>query len=529
MSEVARKAVFNLAAKSAVTAFTIISFLYLGRSGEAVKADVAVLAFALSFVGTFTFIFDMGYGNAHIKRVSEGCDEGRCNATFIAIRLALTATMVAATIAAIFVWERMNPDGAFSVGEQRMAVFVILAYYVFFALAQIPVMTFNGRLESAKQQIPETVGTMARAPIIIYVVMAGLGAVALSMSYLVTGLVMCVMAFWLFRGSPIGKADKEMATSYTKYAAPLMPLLLVTILSQNLPPVLIAFFTGDAGQVAGFFMMQRLTMVFILVSTSMAPVLFPKLSREHARKDMALVRDLCRRTERLISLMMVPLVFATVALAPALIHIFLEDSYLTVSLTMRILAVYSLVISLDMAYVMSIYGIDRPDVSLRLGLATACVTIAGFFILIPLDFGGVGGAAWSDPAGVALGGALLEAGKYVGGASGAAWALLMGGMTEYAVSRHYAKKLAGITSHHRTRLHVASGLVMAAFLFACYEGGFVERWYGLLAASAAGLAIYLGLLAAAKEFGRRDVDFFMDTLNVRKMLSYLSSELRGKK
>ncbi len=507
MSEVARKALFNLAAKTVVTIFTLLSFLYLGKSGD--QQAVATLAFALSFVGAFTFIFDMGYGSAHIKRLSEGNDEGTCNATFLAIRLTLTAVMAATVLAAIFVWEAFNPSGAFSIAEQKQAIYVILGYFVLFALAQIPVMTFSGRMESAKQQVPETVGTMARAPLIIFAVMAGLGAVALSMSYLVTGLLMCLIAVWLFRDRPVGSASKATAISYTRYATPLMPLILVAILSQNLPPVLIAFFTGSTQEVAGFFMVQRLTLVFILISTSISPILFPKLSETHAKNDMAAIKDICWKTERLISLLMVPLIFATVALAPALIHIFFSDAYLVAAPAMRILAVYALVISLDMAYVTVIYGVDRPDISLRLGLATASVTIASFFILIPPDIYGF---------------ELLG-----GGATGAALALLLGGVAEYAVSRHYARKVAGVVSCGRIWIHVACGVAMAALLVACDWAGLVTRWYSLLAVCAAGLGLYAGLLAASKELGRRDVDFFLDLLNLRKMFSYITTELRGKK
>jgi O-antigen/teichoic acid export membrane protein len=206
---------------------------------------------------------------------------------------------------------------------------------------------------------------------------------------------------------------------------------------------------------------------------------------------------------------MVPLVFATVALAPALIRIFFSDAYLSAALAMRILAVYALIISLDMAYVTVIYGVDRPDVSLRLGLATASVTIASFFILIPPDIYGI---------------KLLG-----GGATGAAMALLLGGIAEYSVSRHYAKKVAGVASCNRVWIHVACGAVMAIFLFACGWAGLVTRWYSLLAVCAAGLAMYAGLLVACREFGRRDVDFFIDLLNLRKMFAYLSFELRGKK
>ena len=43
------------------------------------------LGYALSLVGGFTFIAFMGYRMAHVKRVSEGMDLGKCTGTFPAV------------------------------------------------------------------------------------------------------------------------------------------------------------------------------------------------------------------------------------------------------------------------------------------------------------------------------------------------------------------------------------------------------------------------------------------------------------
>jgi len=507
MSGIARKAAFNLLAKSVVTVFTLLSFLYMGRNAD--PGAVAMLAFALGFVGVFTFISDLGFGAAHVKRLSEGTDEARCNATFIYAKLALTGAMVACVLLAVFVWDSMNPGGAFSNAEQRWAVYVIMVYFVLFSIAQVPVATFSGRMEAAKQQLPETVGTLARAPLLVYAVMAGMGAVALSLSYVGTGLVMLFVAVLLFRSYKIGQPDREMLKSYTKYATPVMLILLILVLSQNLPPVLIAYFTGSDVEVAGYFMVQRVSLVFILVSSSVSPILFPKLSKDHACKDMGSMNNTCKESERLISLYMVPFMAATAALAPALIHIFLSDTYLPMAPALVLLAAFAFVTSIDMTYLNVLYGVDRPDINMRLGIVTVSVTLAGFVLLIPRTI---------------LGFTLLG-----GGATGAAAALLIGVCVEYAVSRYYAKKVAGIESYRRIWIHLAAGVAMSFMLYGLYAAGFADRWYSLAGISIAGLGLYLAILWAAKEFGKRDLVFILDTLNVRKMASYMSSELKGKK
>jgi O-antigen/teichoic acid export membrane protein len=396
-------------------------------------------------------------------------------------------------------------------------VYVILLYYVLYSLAQIPVLTFSGRMESAKQQLPETLGTLTRVPLIIYAVMFGLGAVALSLSYVATGLVMLVVGLYLFRSHDYGRPDREMLASYSRYAFPIIPLLIVIVLSQNLPPVLIAYFTGSEVEVAGYFMLQRVTLIFVLVSTSISPVLFPKFSKDHASKDMDALKETCVLSERLISIYMMPVVALAIALAPALIHIFLVQAYVEFASALALLAAYAFVTSIDATYISAIYGVDRPDINLRLGLMTASVTIIGFLVLIPRTFFGV---------------SLLG-----GGAVGAAAALFLGGCVEYAVSRHYARKIAGVSCYRRIWLHIAAGAATVASLVLLSQAGDLAfglaplewRWFHLLGYSMAGLGVYFGILVAAKEYGRRDVRFALDLLNARKMLSYVSSELRGKK
>jgi hypothetical protein len=58
---------------------------------------------------------------------------------------------------------------------------------------------------------------------------------------------------------------------------------------------------------------------------------------------------------------------------------------------------------------------------------------------------------------------------------------------------------------------------------------FIDRWYHLLLISFLGLGIYLLILALFREFTKKELDFLLDTLNIKKMLSYIKEELKDNK
>ena len=66
--------------------------------------EYGVVGFAYGFVALFSIFGDLGFGAAHVKRISEGKDEGTCTATFAGIKLILTGILASAAILSIFIW-----------------------------------------------------------------------------------------------------------------------------------------------------------------------------------------------------------------------------------------------------------------------------------------------------------------------------------------------------------------------------------------------------------------------------------------
>jgi hypothetical protein len=54
----------------------------------------------------------------------------------------------------------------------------------------------------------------------------------------------------------------------------------------------------------------------------------------------------------------------------------------------------------------------------------------------------------------------------------------------------------------------------------------IARWYHLALLGFIGLGIYFGILILLREFTRKDFDFILDTLSIRKMWKYITDEIK---
>jgi O-antigen/teichoic acid export membrane protein len=90
---------------------------------------LGMVGFGLGMVGTFSFIADLGFSAAHVKRVSEGKPLARCMGLFIWIKLVLAIALVVTVVGAMLVWKYILGRGLESVEHEYM-VYIMLIYYV---------------------------------------------------------------------------------------------------------------------------------------------------------------------------------------------------------------------------------------------------------------------------------------------------------------------------------------------------------------------------------------------------------------
>ena len=87
----------------------VLSFVGLLAMTNYLGKDVyGNISWIMATVATLNIAADLGFMNAHIKRVSEGQDENDCISTYFVTKLLLTSFMVVFSFSAIFVWNTVT-------------------------------------------------------------------------------------------------------------------------------------------------------------------------------------------------------------------------------------------------------------------------------------------------------------------------------------------------------------------------------------------------------------------------------------
>ena len=171
-SMIARKSSLMMISNLSVGLFNYVSLFIIARYYDFPKFILGLLNFSLGFVALFSILPNLGLHQAHIKRISEGKDISKCNATFFVSRTFLIFLMVIALFSSILVWKYVI-GRVFESPAQEATVYVMLCYYILLSFAQNFTFTYRAKMEIAIAQIPYVIDALVRTVAIIYFVFAG--------------------------------------------------------------------------------------------------------------------------------------------------------------------------------------------------------------------------------------------------------------------------------------------------------------------------------------------------------------------
>lgn len=511
-------------------ALLVLAKLWGGFAPEA----MGIIGFAMAFLAIFNIVADLGFSQAHVKRISEGKDLGTCIGTYAAIKIILIGLMVTVVFTSIYIWKNFF-HGGFTDATTESVIFVFIIYYIFLNLSQIAISTFQGRKEIAKRQITGIFENIVKVPLEIFVAIAGVSIVgvsisprvnwpsflrplqqfiavhaigSLAMTYVFGVMTTFFVGIWLLRKYPLKRPNFNLFKSYFFFALPIMLISIISIISVNIDKVMIGYFWTST-EVGYYFTMQQILQIILILSSAISIVLFPTISEYHSTKNFEKIEGKVHLAERYISMVMIPAIVLIIVLVKPVISIMLNSAFLPAASVLITLTFFAFITSLNMPYSSLISGINRPDIAAKVGV-TICVTnITLNYLFIPEH------------------GLLSSFG--VNGPTGAAIATVLSSLVGFFGLRLAAKRLTGIKliqSHIPS--HILAGFIMAGILYWINSLIPLVRWYHLLVFVGIGLAIYLGVLYAIKEFKKQDLLFFLDMLHPKEMLTYIKSELKVK-
>ncbi|MEW5936531.1 MAG: flippase [Candidatus Thermoplasmatota archaeon] len=539
---IARRSFLIMVTQATSAIMGVVGLFVLAKCwGEFATTALGVIGFGMASIGMFSFLMNMGFDSAHIKRVSEGQDLGRCIGTFLAIKLVLTGCMIAAVFGSLAIWTYVLHQGIYDATKES-ALYLFMGVYVLLSLAQVPTFTFVARREIAKHRISETMEALTRVPLAVLVVLAGVtGAYvgtsalnpidipprypwpeilqpiqeflaahaigALTTTYLIGAAAVFITAYIMFRRYPIKRPTREFAKSYLAFAAPMMVVQVIAVISINLDKVLLGYF-WIAEEVGYYFAAQRLATLVMMFSTAAGVVLFPTISSFHTEERFDDIRHTTHSVERYVSMLITPLVIFMILFSDEIIAIFLTSSFHSAD-SLRILSLYVLFNTLSMPYAYVIQGMDRPGL-------LAKIFVIGYGINICLNLLFIPANGILSPWGVL-------------GASGAAAASAISMLLICIGLRIGAERVAGFRAFQARVVHHFCAAILAALALHLFRLLLNPlRWYHLLGLTLIGLGIYLAVLWAIGEFRRGELKLILDTINPRGIIQYIKSELKGK-
>ncbi len=480
------------------------------------SGPLGMIAFAYAFIGFFQFLYQFGLGKAHIRRLADGEDPGRCVGAYIVVKFLLVAVTTLLVFGAFGFRERLVD----STGGIESQVFVlILASVVIGHLFRFSLDTFTARKEIARRVTLDTVENLIELPLIlaIFFLAGGKNVVGLAWAHLASKCVWAAASVILFAraarhdGYVIRRPSLRLVRGYISFSIPLLLTLGMATLAVNLDMVMVREFIGNAA-LGNYHVATRVMMAVLAVSAAIMTLVLPTTSRYFADRDVSAMKALLAKSERYISMFTTFAAMGMVVFAEEIVLIFGGDFSVIAPPIVRLFGIVTFFTAINRPFSSVPLAVNRPWVTMKVSATLMLANLALNLFFMPSRVLGV---------------------RTLGlGAMGCALGTVIVTTAGFAWTRVIAKRLAGLATYRGILKHVFAATLTGALCFllkpALLTGG---RWEVLLKAIAMGvgaLPVYCLLLASLGQFHRDDIAVFVSLWNPRKLKGEFVKELLGR-
>jgi O-antigen/teichoic acid export membrane protein len=463
------------------------------------------IAYTLALLAVFNSLSDLGFSSAHVRKVSEGADLGDCLSTFAAIKLLLNGAMAVIAVSGIYIWSLLgNPLTA----ETWTLLLLFLLYTVMYNIAGIIINHYSATMEQAKAQIVTLFDPLVRVPLIAIIALGGGSAIQIAFAYVAAALSIMIFALVFIYRDHVHWKRPTLYRPYFKFAAPLMLVGVAATLAGSIDKIILGLGGGAAAThaVEVFSSSQVVLGVLAIISSSVATMTFPSFSKLHSDGNIKEICKLTWQAERYISILAMPIITVIVIFPTECAKVLLTGTLGDAAEPLRFLAVATLLSMLNTVHSSQILAVNRPDTSAKLTLLNFLVYGGLLLILVPASVVGI------QMLGLSF--------------TGAAIANLIAAVVLVVITRYTVYKLTGTSANPRLSLHVVAAAASAIWVTLLSAFIAISGWPTLVFYGLTSSFVFVVVLYLLREFKRDDLDYFLDLLSVRKMLSYISKELR---
>lgn len=461
---------------------------------------LGTLAYGLAFCSMFRMIAELGVGTSHMKLISEGRDPEKCIGTYIRIKSSLIGIYFV-VVWTVFLCQKYIFKYKFESRTFEYIVIISIFITTIEQFMQIPKVTFAAYTEQAKQDVPDLINQVLYQILRTVVVLLGYRALALAFSNLVTDIIGLSLLYWLFRGYPKAKYDKQLAKLYFSMSIPIIVMMLAQSLVNQSDVVILQFLTSSKS--VGFYTAgSRLGDFVKLIGQSVGILFFPIFSKAISENNLSLINEKIGKFESFSVSFIFPLVLASAIGSDFIVKVLLGKKYLPSIpiLSIMNLTMFLYVLFIPYGNILSGKGLFRLLAKIYATQLLCFIGIA-YFLVAPktLNMGAVG-IAYS----------LLLAN------------IVLGAMFFYFAKSRY-RELKLFSSSKKFIYGCAAGV--AGYLF---YANFLHSLVGKFVFLVLFVILYFGIAFLFSIIGKDDWKMVWDVLNLKKMSKYIKSEIKLK-
>jgi O-antigen/teichoic acid export membrane protein len=487
---------------SAIIGITALLLMtrYLGTE------QYGTLTWTIAFLGIFNSIADLGFGSAHTKRVSEGCEFNACISTFAYVKGLLTLAMVVVVLLSVGMWSVLSEHPLS--GSAINIILILLVYQALSGLTSIATASFDARTQTAKSQLISLCDPLVKLPFLIFVLTNGMGTTSVSLAYLAGGIAAISVATFQISREHIVWQKPTLIHTYAIWAVPILFVTISDAITTQLPATMIGSFWSKS-DVAYYTVSVSLLSYIGLLGSSVMVLLFPTFSKLAHEGKLTEIIHAAKEGERYLSLIGLPILITVIVFPGQIAGIMFGDAFEPAGKVLPFLAASTYIALLNLTVSAQVLGMNRVDLYLKWTVALLIVSVTLLVVLVPSSVLGIHTFGLSY--------------------RGAAIASIISAFVGYGIARWLAFILTKAKPNLSILKHVVAAGAMAFIMFYASSVFPVNHLYEALAYLLISVGGFFSILYFLREFTARDLHFILDTLSIPKLGQYIRAELSPKK
>jgi O-antigen/teichoic acid export membrane protein len=363
-------------------------------------AALGTIGFSTGIVGLVAAALLPGFGQAHLKRLAEGQDPGRCLGTMLALQLGLHAGLAAVLLAA---W---SGEGLFHTREVGLVFLLMLAAQVASNFADIFLKVFIGREWIVSHFVIVQAARLVRLGATVAVLWGTPTLPGVAATFVIEGVLSGLLAIAVLAGRhriTLRPPTRESLRGYWRYARPFLVTTPLALFQDSIDRVLVGRWAGL--EAAGYYQVAR-SLWEALSSVMAAPGLmfFTRLSSLYARRSSAgdrEARDFFFGALDKLLFLAIPLAFLFWAFAGSLVGLLYGGAFEPAATALRILVLAAVVANVINPYTLVLYALEAGDRFVPVNIVRVIAYLVVLVLVVPVDLAGFRGF-WPGAAGAAV-------------------------------------------------------------------------------------------------------------------------------